>query len=385
MKLKAKKVLMSSVFSVKTKFITFIFFVLIYGNFYTLQSNPSYITPSKKYHIVKRDETLYTISKKYNIPLKKIKSYNNLQNDKIFAGQKIYFTPRIPPKREFVTKRKIPLEKYHTVKKGETMYRISKMYDLEIIDLMEYNNLETFNIKEGQKILLTSENKKVSSDKPPKTVTHKKVTKNKKGKTHTVKKGETLYAIAEMYGMKIAELKSLNNLKNNSLKAGQKLNLTPGAKIASSPAKSSGTNKKSSNKKKKIKSSDIKNPYSKSDLCLPVKGKILSEFGLRNNRQHKGIDIGAEMGEPIKAVLPGKVVFAGKQRGYGNVIVLEHDNYVMTVYAHNESNLVRLGDMTEKGQPIATIGKTGNASAPHVHFEYRLKGKAINPREVLPL
>ena len=65
-------------------------------------------------------------------------------------------------------------------------------------------------------------------------------------------------------------------------------------------------------------------------------------------------------------------------------VILEHDNLTMTVYAHNESNLVRLGEKVKKGQPIATVGQTGNATAPHLHFEYRVEGKAINPREVLP-
>ena len=99
---------------------------------------------------------------------------------------------------------------------------------------------------------------------------------------------------------------------------------------------------------------------------------------------HKGIDIAASIGEPVYAVLNGTVAFAGTQRGYGNVIILEHKGYVMTIYAHNETNLVRLGEKVKQGQPIATIGETGTTSGPHLHFEYRVKGKAINPRDVLP-
>ena len=68
----------------------------------------------------------------------------------------------------------------------------------------------------------------------------------------------------------------------------------------------------------------------------------------------------------------------------GNVIILEHKDHTMTVYAHNEANLVRLEEKVDKGQPIATVGQTGTASGPHLHFEYRINGKAINPREVLP-
>ena len=89
------------------------------------------------------------------------------------------------------------------------------------------------------------------------------------------------------------------------------------------------------------------------------------------------------MGTAIHAVQRGTVVFSGRQRGYGNVIILEHDDYVMTVYAHNESNLVRLGDTVDKGQPIATLGNSGTSTGPHLHFEYRVQGKAIDPVQVL--
>ncbi len=118
---------------------------------------------------------------------------------------------------------------------------------------------------------------------------------------------------------------------------------------------------------------------------MPVEGKILSEYGLRNGRPHKGIDLGAKSGTPIFAVLDGTVVYSGVQGAYGNVVVLEHPDFVMTVYAHNEKNLVAVGDTVQKGQQIAMVGSTGNATGSHLHFEYRIKGKAINPRKVLPL
>ena len=118
---------------------------------------------------------------------------------------------------------------------------------------------------------------------------------------------------------------------------------------------------------------------------MPVDGKVWSEYGLRNGRPHKGIDIGAKQGTPIYAVLDGTVVYSGVQGAYGNVVVVEHPDFVMTVYAHNEKNLVSVNEKVKQGQQIATVGATGNARGAHVRFEYRLKGKAINPRKVLPL
>ena len=127
-----------------------------------------------------------------------------------------------------------------------------------------------------------------------------------------------------------------------------------------------------------------KNNKTKQKIFVPVKGEVTSEFGMRNGRPHRGIDIAASKGAPIHACLPGKIVFVGTQRGYGNVIIIEHENFIMSVYAHNETNFVRLGETVKKGQPIATVGETGIATGAHLHFEYRVKGKAINPREVLP-
>jgi len=174
--------------------------------------------------------------------------------------------------------------------------------------------------------------------------------------------------------MTVAQLKELNSLASDEIHVGQKLAVNP-TKTATETAKLTTT---------PIKTAEVTRIHKKGSIHLPVTGKVVSEFGIRNKVLHNGIDITAPIGEPIYAALDGKVVFVGVQRGYGNVVVLEHDNYVMTVYAHNERHLIRLGDNVKKGQPIATVGQTGNASGPHLHFEYRIKGKAINPREVLP-
>ncbi len=317
---------------------------------------------------MRHGDTLYSISQKHGIPVNKLMLYNNLTSNDIFIGQKIYLTPHYDQKTEYVTKRDIPESRYHLVEKGETVYRISKMYNLEILDVLDYNNLETFDIQAGQKIWLepghTTGSKPVA-DKTPEPETPKTTLKESTG-YHIVKKGETLYRISQMYGMKVDELKELNDLTSNTIEIGQKLSV-------------SGTKREVISKP--IPPKDVKKP---SGIIAPLKGTITSEFGIRAGKPHKGVDISAPLGEPISAVLDGKVVFAGKQRGYGNVVILEHKDYVMTVYAHNDANLVRLGDTVKKGQPIATLGNTGKSTGPHLHFEYRVQGKAIDPLTILP-
>ncbi len=113
----------------------------------------------------------------------------------------------------------------------------------------------------------------------------------------------------------------------------------------------------------------------------PVSAVLVSSgFGPRWGDQHRGLDLVAETGTPIMASADGVVVFAGyERRGYGNLIVIEHDESTRTVYAHNRRNIVQKGQRVKQGQTIAYMGRTGLAFGTHLHFEYRVNGEALNP------
>ena len=114
-------------------------------------------------------------------------------------------------------------------------------------------------------------------------------------------------------------------------------------------------------------------------LSRPVKGKVTSEFSETN----KGIDIAGKVGEPVLAASDGKVVYAGNSlRGYGNLVIVKHDNTYLTAYAHNSKLLVKEGDSVRKGQKIAEMGDTDATSA-KLHFELRVNGKPVNPTPYL--
>lgn len=114
-------------------------------------------------------------------------------------------------------------------------------------------------------------------------------------------------------------------------------------------------------------------------------GIVSSEFGRRWHKPHEGIDIAADEGEPVYASAAGEVLYANnRMRGYGNVVILRHDARVTTLYAHNETLKVRLGDKVAQGQVIALLGSTGHSTGPHVHFEMRRSQVPLNPRGVLP-
>lgn len=100
---------------------------------------------------------------------------------------------------------------------------------------------------------------------------------------------------------------------------------------------------------------------------------------VRYRSRHKGVDLNAPMGTSVFAAMDGQVIAVGKQRQYGNFITIDHGNGVVTHYGHDKINLVQVGDVVRRGQKIAEVGRTGNATGPHLHFELRLDGTQRNP------
>lgn len=120
------------------------------------------------------------------------------------------------------------------------------------------------------------------------------------------------------------------------------------------------------------------------DLQLPVEGRISSNFGTRRgHRHHKGVDIAAPRGTPIKASAEGEVVFAGWSRGYGKTVLIKHQDGLYTRYAHADKILVSHGDSVQSGQRIATVGSTGRATGPHLHFEVLKGNQRVNPMQAV--
>jgi murein DD-endopeptidase MepM/ murein hydrolase activator NlpD len=114
-------------------------------------------------------------------------------------------------------------------------------------------------------------------------------------------------------------------------------------------------------------------------LIWPVDGVVVSGFGLRWGRMHEGIDIAASSGTPIRAAAAGTVIHAGWLGGYGNLVVIDHGNGLATAYAHASSILVGVGKQVAQGQTVSLVGSTGHSSGPHLHFEVRINGVAVDP------
>lgn len=110
---------------------------------------------------------------------------------------------------------------------------------------------------------------------------------------------------------------------------------------------------------------------------------ISSNFGRRNGRLHAGIDLRAPRGTAIQAAADGWVKFSGYNRDYGHMVVIDHGNGIETAYAHNSRNVVGEGQTVTQGQIVGRVGRTGNATGNHVHFEFRRDGQALNPANYL--
>jgi murein DD-endopeptidase MepM/ murein hydrolase activator NlpD len=124
-------------------------------------------------------------------------------------------------------------------------------------------------------------------------------------------------------------------------------------------------------------------PVGKGGCAWPVRGRVTSEYGYRWGRLHAGIDIGAGTGTPIHAAKAGTVIFAGQQRGYGNVVMIDHGGGLTTVYAHQSRIATREGTDLQRGGLVGYVGSTGHSTGPHLHFETRYGGSPRNPRTCL--
>ena len=118
-------------------------------------------------------------------------------------------------------------------------------------------------------------------------------------------------------------------------------------------------------------------------LRQPLDGTLGDGFGPRGDRFHAGIDLVAPLGTPVHAAAPGYVAWAAPRDGWGLLVVVAHTDGVRTFYAHLSRIGVRLGAHVATGEPLGLVGATGDATGPHLHFEVRVRGAAVNPLSCL--
>jgi murein DD-endopeptidase MepM/ murein hydrolase activator NlpD len=194
--------------------------------------------------------------------------------------------------------------------------------------------------------------------------------------TYVVARGDTLYAIARHYGVSVGRLMTANAISDpRDLRVGQRL-VIPGSYQAASIGST-------------VRGEQSATPYrgirADRQFAWPVAdGTVTSGFGIRNGVMHDGVDIAAPVGTPVLAAGGGTVIFCGRLHGYGNTVIIQHGPHYVTVYGHDERNLVREGEQVRRGQEIGEIGATGHTTGANLHFEVRRDNIARNPLAYLP-
>ncbi|MGQ9426747.1 peptidoglycan DD-metalloendopeptidase family protein [Gilvimarinus sp. F26214L] len=209
-------------------------------------------------------------------------------------------------------------------------------------------------------------------------------------------KGDTLYSIAWRYDLDVRRLARANRVAEPyTIFPGQRLNLdlshiAPAVAAAPAPASPKPAQdsrpfvKRSNNRATSTKpAAETRTGNSKLNWQWPVDGTILSGYS-GEMALNKGIDISAEKGEPVRAAEAGSIVYAGNGlRGYGNLLIIKHNQNYLSAYAHNSKLLVAEGETVKAGQQIAKVGSSGT-NRDKLHFEIRRDGKPVDPLRYLP-
>lgn len=257
----------------------------------------------------------------------------------------------------------------HTVGFGDTLWDISRRYEMSLQDIVFVNDLSPpFALDNGQRLKLP----------PP--------------RTYKVRDGDTLYGVSRTFNVTVTQIVRQNNMTAPyTIHTGDVLRLPSVAGPSSSSTKTAATSRPAGltpkpQTKAQKRASDVINrsvpKRSDSKFGWPVDGDILSSYGPKKGGLHNdGINIRAPKGAPVRAAENGLVVYADNQlKGYGNLVLVRHEGQWMTAYAHMDKFMAKKGDVIKRGQTIGTVGSTGSVDSPQLHFEVRRGTKAINPK-----
>lgn len=304
--------------------------LLLAAGAWSVHSSPA-AAQASVVHVVQPGETLTHIARAHGTTVEVLIALNDLANpNRLKVGQRLLVSGN-------------PV--IHVVQKGETLWEIARRYGVTVEQLASWNGItDPRRLRQGQELFVSA------------------------AVEHKVRAGETVSGIASRYGVTVESLVAVNNLADpNRIVAGQTLLIPPtGGGTVEATNRSSGR------------------VTTKRFGRWPISGTVSSEFGIRNGRSHEGIDIPAAHGSEVRAVASGLVAYADWAGTYGLLIKIDHGNGIETRYAHLSRLQVQPGDRVSAGQVIGRVGSTGRSTAPHLHFEVRVNGEAVNPLPWLP-
>lgn len=332
-------------------------------------------------HVVKEGDTLYAISRMYNVNFDRLIHANNLVEPYVIKkGLRLQIpssTQSHDVESEFVNS---GAETGFGEGRGETFpseSKFSPVVEKELEDLKPQKFLQPEIIEESKGSIESREIQEIGTD------LQERILPNEV-KLNSIEKSDDLKDLDKPSVDKSLKVLALNDFPKPQFRPSDypKPSLRPDIQVESD---------------KKVAYMDalyqpevpaVEKPksVSSSGFAWPAKGKIISKFGAKEGGLYNdGINISASEGASVIAADNGTVVYAGNElRGYGNMILLKHSNGYVTAYAHASDLFVKKGDTVEKGQKIASVGSTGHVSAPQLHFSIRKGRKAIDPQSYLP-
>lgn len=307
-------------------------------------------------HIVRRGQTLYSIARAYNAPLRALIVENGLA----------------PPYRlEIGDRLRVPQAESYRVRPGDTVYGVSRDFGVSMTELVRLNGIaEPYTIRVGQRLLIPG---RVSVDSaraeaPPspdaQTVAERAQTALRRPDAEPAPAEEAAAARRQ-------PPERSNALPDRAFRVTDAGDPRPRVKpepprralasIAQPPARAA------------------------SRFLWPVEGRIVSRFGPKGKGLHNdGLNIAAPRGAAVRAAENGVVAYAGTElKGFGNGVLVKHADGYMTFYAHNDAVLVARGQTISRGQTIARVGSSGNVDQPQLHFQIRRGREALNPERLL--
>jgi murein DD-endopeptidase MepM/ murein hydrolase activator NlpD len=318
-----------------------------------------------------------------------------------------------------------------TIQPGDTLYSLSRRYGVSERNILAANSLDSAtDIQAGRTMMIPPASYRpeqaTPQSGPSRSLSRSQLgaasnpgATNGSSQFHVVQNGDTAYNIARRYNMTPAELAERNNLESpDKIRLGQRLNV--GTQVASAQSGSQTTITQSgpatiptsttqqattapvpsvrptqvaSNGNASVQTVSVNTnvqsgaalpepeAMSSSQFRWPVRGRIISPFGPKSNgANNDGINISVPEGTSIKAAENGVVAYAGNElEGFGNLILIRHQNGFVTAYAHSSTILVQRGDQVRRGQVIARAGQTGSVDTPQLHFELRQASRPIDP------
>lgn len=317
---------------------------------------------------VKKGDTVYALSRRYKVSPRSLITANGLKAPySIQPGQKL----------------QVPYPRIHRVKSGETIYGISRGYGMDMTLLARLNGVKPpYTIKVGEELVLPAVGEAPPAPQEP-------------------EEPPLVEPVAKPAKVETAELAPPPTTKPAPKEAPKAKSTQEIVAVAPPPAKTKPATKPVTKPAPKPKAKAEVKPQAKSvplktvavdesvsryGFSWPLRGKVLSDFGPKGRGLHNdGVNIRAANGAPVRAAADGKVAYAGNElRGYGNLLLIRHTNGWTTAYAHNSKLLVRRGQEVKRGTLIAKAGRTGGVETTQLHFEIRKGKQAVDPIRYLP-